>query len=482
MPDPSLPPRMPSANGSFTHRNAATLKLAGILLLVLLLLIPLGMIGSVLAERLGRRNEAVAGITETWGRDQSIIGPVLAVPYRQRHKVWREVSVGGKAEKREVEETRVHTAYFLPSDLAVEGRVKPGRLHRGIYEAVVYRADFKVSGRFEKPDFALLKIEPEDIAWADAVVTLAINDLRGTGEALRLSWGKEEFVFVPGSRLPGWASGLHARIGGRGAEGGVPFHFTLDFNGSGTLQFAPMGRQNVVKIASEWADPSFRGAFSPAERRITPKGFDATWKVSWYGRNFPQQWTDTNPSGFDAGAVNASLFGVQLMPSLDSYRTVERSIKYGALFLALAFAAFFLFEVRAKLRIHVVQYLLVGGALCLFYLLLLSLSEFISFPRAYLVASGASTLLVALYCAAVLCGGRRARKIAAMLAATYAYLYIALRLQDYSLLFGSAGLFLALAAVMYLTRRVDWSSGDEKKPVVPPAPKGLRPRPPTVDV
>jgi len=478
----SFPPQNSAAAGASAGRHAATFRLAGIALLILALLLPLGMIGSVLRERLQRRHEAVAEITGTWGRDQAVLGPVLVVPYRARHKIWREISVEGRVEKREVDATRIFTAFFLPSELVIEGRLAPERLHRGIYDAVVYRSTLTLSGRFEKPDFAPLKIEADEILWPDAVVTLAVSDLRGAGETLRLAWGKEEIPFVPGSRLPGWSSGVHARLGARAAQAGGTFRLPLDFRGSGALQFVPAGRQTVVHLASEWPDPSFRGAFAPSERKITPQGFTAIWKAAWYGRGFPQRWTDAAAPGLDPAAVNASLFGVQLMPKLDAYRLVERSIKYGALFFTFVFAAFVLSEARAKARMHAVQYLLVGAALCLFYLLLLSLSELWRFGLAYLVASAASTLLVAAYCAAVFRSAGRGRQIAAWLALAYGWLYVVLTLQDWSLLVGAIGLFLALAAVMYLTRDADWSAGGAKPRVVPPAPKGLRPAPKTMDV
>ncbi|MCC7519523.1 MAG: cell envelope integrity protein CreD [Verrucomicrobiae bacterium] len=483
MADPSSSSRMASASaGSFAGRHSAALKLAGIALLVLLLLIPLGKIGAVLAERLARREAAVSEIVGAWGREQAILGPVLAVPYRQRDKVRREIAVGGKIEWREVEETRVHTAFFLPAALVVEGKVHPERLHRGIYEAVVYRAALAVSGRFDKPDFAALKIEPEDLLLSDATVALGISDLRGAGETLRFVWGKEEVPFVPGSRLQGWTSGLHARVGRRGLENGAAFRFALELRGSGALQFVPVGKQNEVKIASEWPDPSFRGAFAPAERKVTPQGFEAIWKIPYYGRNFPQQWTDTDPAGFEGGAVKGALFGVRFLPKLDAYRSVERAMKYGVLVFALVFVAFFIFETRAGLRVHAVQYLLVGAALCLFDLLLLAFTEFVRFGLAYLLAAGASTLLIAAYCAAVFRGARRARGIAAILALTYGWLYVALTLQDWALIFGSLGLFFALAAVMFLTRRMEGFAGETRSRVVPPAPKGLRPAAKTVDV
>jgi inner membrane protein len=159
--------------------------------------------------------------------------------------------------------------------------------------------------------------------------------------------------------------------------------------------FAPFGMRNEAELQSNWPDPGFRGAFLPAERSVRADGFDAKWKVSYYGRDYPQMWTSiAGNQRFNEKTVSSSLFGAQFLSILDAYRFVERSIKYGVLFLVLVFTTFFIFEVTARQKIHPFQYLMVGVALCLFYLLLLSISGFVGFGPAYLIAAVASTLLI----------------------------------------------------------------------------------------
>src|SRR5436190_63762 len=239
------------------------------------------------------------------------------------------------------------------------------------------------------------------------------------------------------------------------------FSIPLDFNGSEGIYFAPFGVQNEATLKSNWPDPAFRGAFLPADRSVRPDGFDAKWKVSYYGRDYPQSWTSrTGNERFSILSVTNSRFGVQLLSILDAYRYVERSIKYGVLFLVLVFTTFFLFEVTARQKIHPFQYLMVGAALCLFYLLLLSISEFIGFSWAYLIAAVASTGLITWYCRFFLGGGARTLMIGAGLAGVYTFLYITLRQQDYALLMGAIALFIVLAIVMYVTRKVDWYARD----------------------
>ncbi len=325
------------------------------------------------------------------------------------------------------------------------------QLRRGIYQAVVYTGKLEFAGEFARPDFARLRIKAEEVLWDDALVAFAIPDLRGVKETLNLKWGEKSYPLLPGGKLGGFQSGVQAGVFAnvgdvRGGEAPIPFQLALSLNGSGGLSFAPLGSQTTVKLTSPWPDPSFFGTFLPAERKVTRDGFEATWQVSYYGRNFPEQWTSQTPEPcLTPSGIESSLFGVNFLSGIDAYRNTERAIKYGALFIVLIFAAFFLFEMLAALRIHPFQYAIVGAALCLFYLGLLSLSEFIPFGLAYLAAAGATTLLICFHSARMLKSGGRTFIVAGLLAGIYGFLYVALQLQDYALLLGTGGLFAVLA-------------------------------------
>ncbi len=469
-PTPVLPP--PAATPPLMLRPASfgssTIFRMGVLLvLVLLFLIPLAMIRSVLGERLSRRNEAIANITSTWGASQTVCGPVLIVPYHYRVTVPRFSPTGSQAPAPAVEETRTGYAHFLPQDLTVTGALAPSVLHRGIYEAVVYSGTLEISGRFDKPSFDDWHIAAEDIVWDDAVVTMGITDLRGANETVTLTWDDHPVRMVPGSKLDVFPSGIHARLGAGilpGTSTSTPFTLKLTLNGSSGIRLAPLGEQTRVTLKSTWPDPSFAGTFLPTDRRVDAAGFDATWKVSYYGRSLPQQWISQDTAhGLTQGSVQQSLFGVDLIDVVDTYRYVERSIKYGVLFMVLVFTAFFLFEVLAGIRVHPFQYTLVGMALSLFYLALLSLSEVMSFGAAYATGSAAATLLIAGYSGAVLKRLSRTLIVTMELVVIYGFLFMILRLQDYSLLFGTAGLFAALAIVMYVTRNIDWYARDREQ-------------------
>src|SRR5437868_15303416 len=196
--EPQSPPPMPKSQPSFGQRHSTIIKLLGVGVLVLVLLIPLAMITGVLSERLRRRNEAVTDITSSWGREQNVIGPVLGIPYQYKAKLVKEVPLAdGRVERREVEETATGNAYFLPEALNISGNAQTQKLHRGIYDAVVYRAQTVLSGKFVPPDFGPLKIDLKGVQWKDAFVTIAINDLRGTRESIVLDWGGTKHPMVP---------------------------------------------------------------------------------------------------------------------------------------------------------------------------------------------------------------------------------------------------------------------------------------------
>jgi len=463
---PTTPPPatgLPGAIRAFLKPFALSLKLGGILVLVLLLQIPLFMIRGLLDERHDRRNTAVREITETWGRAQTIVGPVLVVPYRTLRIVEEEAIINGRAVRTTRERMSDAYACFLPDELIVEGAIDPSKRHRGIYEAVVYTTHLKLSGRFATPDLKPLGLAADVLQWNRAWISFGISDLRGTRETLKLAWDGQSLPLTPSTQIDGLRAGLHADLSTT-ANANIPagphtFSVELALNGSGTLAFAPLAVQTSVRLKSPWADPSFTGAFLPSEREITSTGFNALWKIPYYGRDYSQQWTClADQASLATDKVEPSCFGVDLVTPVDSYRSVERATKHGALFITLLFTAFFLFEVLASLRLHALHYLLVGAALCLFYLGLLSLSEFISFASAYLTAATSSTLLIGLYCRSILRSGTRSLLITGALSAIYGFLYFVLQMQDYALLAGTAALFTVLAVVMYATRRVDWSN------------------------
>lgn len=435
-------------------RHYSILKMGFLLVLVLVLLVPLGLIEDLMRERTVRRDQVVREISQAWGGPQWVSGPVLIVPYR--YTVESE-----KWDRSDPLELRAE-AYFLPEDLAVEAGIAPERRYRGIFDAMVYGAELRFAGRFAPPDFAALGIEQQDLFWDEARMALGITDLRGATGEPAVTWNGTAIPLRPGTGSELLGGGVHAPIrldlaGDPGGDAPMTFDLALRFTGSQSLSFIPAAKTTRVALDSPWPHPSFEGAYLPAERTVGDDGFTAAWALSYLGRDYPQSWSDRNLELADwSRRIDASRFGVALVSPVDFYLKSERSVKHGVLFILLIFAATFVFEVIAALKIHVVQYALVGAALALFYLLLLSLAEVFGFLVAYVIAAALSSALITLYIAKVLASRRRAGLIAAILAAVYGYLYIVLQLETLALVTGALGLFAALAAVMYVTRNVDW--------------------------
>jgi inner membrane protein len=422
--------------------DSVIVRWIGTALLVLLLQIPIGLIASTIDERRTTRAGAFEEVTRTWGGSQELLGPILTVPYLER---WVDAD--------HTTRTRTVKRHFLPKKLSVKGRADAEVRRRGIFDVPLYVAQLQIEGSFAIPGADQFDALPEDILWERANLSFGISDPKAIRACSHLTVAGRQLAFEPGGdQLV--SGGLHVALAATGKPGTlVPFAFELSLGGSGRLAVVPAGDETQVALASAWPDPSFDGAWLPVERSVTPAGFQATWRVLHLARNFPSSWVGGQ---VDRARLSASAFGVSLLAPVDTYRTNERAVKYQLLFLGLTFLGFALFELLSRLKVHPIQYLLVGLALCLFYLLLLSLSEHIGFARAYAAAAAAIVALVTLYVRSVLSKGARALAAGGLLAGLYAFLFVLLQIQDYALLVGSVGLFCALAAVMWFTRKIDW--------------------------
>jgi len=456
-----MDPDFPEIPEKRKFRDSVLFKMLVIGVLILALGIPLMMVRAQIHERQQRRASVVNEVASTWGRAQILGGPVLTVPYL----------VHDKDEKGKVT-TWAQFAHFLPETLKVDGRLEPELRRRGIFEVAVYRADLQVSGSFLRPNLTGMGIPPQDVLWDSASLSIGIPDMRGLRSNVRLVWGSKVLQLSPGGGVTGlWSTGLRVPIAGLAQapeKQAYPFAFALSVRGSQELSFLPFGKQTSVTLRSSWPDPSFSGGFLPESRSVTSKGFEAAWSVPYFGRSYPQQWLAAERESMaPETSVQESAFGVELYLPVDVYQKTERSVKYGMLFLVLTFLAFFLFEAFSPVSLHPMHYLLVGSALCLFYVLLLSISEHIPFAAAYGIASAGILVLISGYSLAILRGKRRALGMSGMLVILYGYLYVLLQAEDYALLLGSLGLFVILALVMFLTRRVDWYSTRMEKATAP---------------
>lgn len=427
---------------SFLKNYSVTLKIVIISILTLLLLIPTSMIRSTIRERESLNREAIYEVGSKWANSQTLNGPILTVPlvYEYKHKD-------------EVTES-VKYLYLLPENLYINGNVNPETLKRGIYKIVVYKSDINFIGNFKiNRDINYKNLK--EVQWDKAFLTIGISDLRGIEENISIKWDNQDTEIIPGSRIPGTIkSGITAKLPDMNniEKDNFDFSFSLKLQGSRNLSFIPVGSESDIKLQSEWTSPSFNGNFLPDHREVSENGFSANWKVLQLNRNFPQQWIDQS---YTDELMNSE-FGVDLIMPLDDYQKSMRSVKYAIMTIALTFLIFFLVEILNKRKIHVLQYTLVGLALCLFYILLVSISEHSNFNIAYAVSTVAVVLMITLYSLTLFKKKKLTLLLFTVLSVIYGFLFVTLQLADYALLMGSIGLALILSITMYLTRNINW--------------------------
>ncbi|MEM9718583.1 MAG: cell envelope integrity protein CreD [Bacteroidota bacterium] len=430
-------------------RNSVTMRIVTIGILILLFMIPISSIESLIREREYRQQDTIQEVSALWGNPQTIKGPVLTIPYRTFSRVYDQED---KEKFRLVEQTEY--AHFLPEKLLVNGQLLPEVRYRGIYEVIVYSSEIELKGEFPTPDFSEWNIDPGDIHWDDAYLALGLSDLRSIQEYVEVNWDTATFSFNPGVESRDIIqSGIHAALSMSPPEADKRKHsfaLSLNFNGSSSLDFVPLGKSTEVSISSPWKDPSFGGAFLPDNREVKESGFSAQWEILHLNRPYPQSFRGTQQG------IDGSAFGVSLLLPVDEYQKSMRSAKYALMLVSLTFMIFFFIQILRKVRIHPIQYIMVGLALVVFYTLLIALSEHISFQRAYLVASVAIITMITLYVHSIFKNTQLTLIMGGILVILYAFIYTIIQLQDFALLMGSVGLFIVLAIVMYLSRKIDW--------------------------
>ena len=422
-----------------THSTSFKFVVIGIL--SLLLLIPVGQIRGLILERQERSSIAALEISEKWGLDQTLTGPFLTVPLKEIRLL---------KDKEEIIRRHLHV---LPEDLQVEGKVVPEEKKRGIYTTVVYQSAMRITGQLVLNPSLLEQIADQEVINNTIFLCLGISDMRGIKELDIQVRGRsmEEMPGLPTGDLV--LKGIHIPLSSDLlSESPIPFQIDLRVDGSSELYFVPVGKTTRVNLESNWPDPSFDGAFLPVPSLTgtSEKGFHAGWEVNYLNRSYPQHWFDR------AADLSESSFGVNFLIPVDHYQKSMRSVKYALMFIALSFLIFFLTELISGIRLHPIQYLLVGMSLVIFYTLLISLAEHLGFDLAYLISSMATVGLIALYVKASTRRNKQGLITGSLLLLLYAFLYTTLQMQDFSLLFGSVGIFVVMAVIMFVSRKVNW--------------------------
>ncbi len=445
-------------------------KIAMVVVLVLAILIPLAMIRETISERQQYRQQAVAEVTRSYAGEQGVAGPVLVVPYREQAEV--EERDGNGVLRKQVREVQREWLFF-PKTMRASGRVQPSIRKRGLHQVRVYEWQGNLEARF---DVQLPREDPEHPRRLGAPwINIGIADVRGLVGAPSLRVAGTATPILQGQKGRS-GGGVHAELPATLVAGGriaFPLQFGFALRGTEALAIVPLADSNRIALDSPWPHPQFNGDFLPRSHRIDGNGFHAEWDVSSLASNAQAQYReggdaavgkpDAAPArGGPASAVTVTVLagidkvGLSLVEPVNLYSKVDRASKYGLLFVLLTFVGFFMFETIKQLPIHPIQYALVGLALAIFFLLLLSLSEHIAFGWAYLAAAVACIGLIGFYVGNVLRSRARGLGFAAMLGLLYATLYGLLMSEDNALVLGAGLLFVVLAAIMVATRKVDW--------------------------
>ncbi|ALH79124.1 cell envelope integrity protein CreD [Sphingopyxis macrogoltabida] len=481
---PAAAPPNPPARGE----RSPGVKLVIAVFIAVALMVPLLMVYGLLWDRQQQAETAQASIGQGWGGQQTIAGPVIVIPYRATET--QTVTENGRDVTRSV--NMIRNLYLSPQSNTAEVTIKPEKRKKAIYETVVYESQIAGSAEFVLPaDIARYGVTRDALMLDRAEVRLGVSDARGLVDGNSLSIDGTPLALQPGKGLLSTGnSGTFAFVDWSAAAP-MKVDYRVGVRGLGDFKLIPRGVDTRWTVKSSWPNPSFGGDFLPAKRNVTGSGFTATYAIpnlalgqaqvltgdlsppvttNYGGRGYmepvPVEVAVAADTAAEASGGTAKAVAISLIEPVDLYSQVDRSIKYGFLFIGFTFVAFLMFDIIAGARVAAAEYLLTGVALVLFFVLLLAFAEVIGFTPAYLLASAAIIGLLAAYSAAVLKSWKRARFLAAMLIGLYALLYVLLNLEAYSLLIGSVLMFFALAGVMYMTRNIDWGGlGKKEEPV-----------------
>lgn len=417
------------------------LKIGFILILVLLLMIPNFLIQDLIRERQSLDYQVKKEIAANWGPNQNIFGPILSIPY--------DVELEFDDKIKLVQ----HTLRIVPEQIDIEVDLNTEERKKGIYKAILYNADHKINGIFKLPAVSDFGNYVKEIHWEEAVVDIGFSSAASLDDIVQFTWNNDNYKMASGVSSPSlFYSGIHAKVNIDASKGKYKFASNIGINGSESIHYLPIASNTSVKMNSTWDSPGFNGLPSPQTREISDNGFSAVWKATEYNRPFKNVWKDN-----EVNLTNHSaLFGVELVQTVGHYQKNMRSAKYALLILSLSFMVFFFFEILKGSKIHPVQYIFIGLALSVFYILLLSFSEPIGFNAAYIIAASATIGLISWYSKFLLKKGSKVFILTLILSILYAYIFTLLQMEDLALLVGSLGLFSALVITMYLSRNTDW--------------------------
>ena len=443
-------------------------KLAALGAVFVLLLIGLAQIEDVVRDRQRYRTLTAQSVADSLAGPQTLMGPMI---HSACVESW-DAETGKGEERRTTEQRREFLLTAMPEQLQVRSSVGMEERARGLHKVNTFNLKTHLTAQWA--GLASLQahstVKGSRLQCGAPIVMVAVGDARGIRTA-QVSLGEQALALKPGTFHPTYSRGLHAVLpeSVRGKADGLPATLDLELVGTERLAIVPLGGNTEVQMRSSWPHPSFAGRFLPSEREVKADGFNARWRLSALATTAQHDISNgkkvcdaASTAGSDHALAAtaerdcADSFSVAFIDPVNPYSLSDRATKYGVLFIALTFVAVGLFELMKKLRVHPVQYLLVGSALCSFFLLLVSLSEHLPFGVSYAIAATACVLLLAYYASHMLGSLARGVPLGAGIALLYGLLYVLLQLEQTALVVGAIALFMVLTAVMVLTRNVNW--------------------------
>jgi inner membrane protein len=434
-------------------------KIAMLVILILLLLIPINMIRSLVNERSRRAADAEWSIMEAWGSQFMLYGPFIRIPVVEREEIRTKTEKEG--EKIEVI-LRNKAIWITPKEVDIQADFSAAKKRRGIFSVVLFSGDVSLAGSFTLERVWEDIKANQELFPQQAEIIVGLASQKGIRKIIKADWNGSELFFKPGNRN---FSADHLGNGGINASspfdtiGVNTFDIQISIQGGKSLRTLPIGEITRTRVRSDWPSPSFQGGSLPITYTLSESGFDAEWEISYLSRSIPLFWITGERGEYDSRInMQGELFGVNFFKPLDHYALNERAVKYAILFLIIPFLTLFFLEIFSRKSIHPAQYLISGLANVIFYLLLLSISEHLNFSIAYLIASAALTAMMSLYARSLLESWRGSAYMGLVMALLYLILYLTLNAEDWALLIGSTVAFLICGVVMFITRKLDWKN------------------------
>ena len=437
-----------------SFKRSMTNRIIIIMLIAFVMTIPLNMVAGVVNERNHYYDSVIREISSLWGEQQTLSGPVMVVPFMEKHETEEALQTGfGHTEtKLKTKYVRKH-AIILPKKLTLDVGLKESYRQRGIYRSLVYGANIGLSAEFAPIDINQLSPRVDEVLLDEAKLLIGLGDTKAIDQIEAIQLNRDKLNVVAGVGGSGvLASGFSAELP-RGFElnKNNNFDLVMDVKGSHGFHFAPFGETTLAKFHSSWPHPKFSGQLLPDNHTVTDEGFNAEWQVPHLARNYPQTWVNEHREV----NLNELLAGVSLFEPVFVYSKITRAVKYGLLFIMLTFITFFIFEASTASALHYVQYGVVGSALAFFFLLLLALSEHIRFGFAYFIAALSCTSMISVYASYALANRCQGTGLFCLLSGLFGVIYLLLKTEDFALLSGTFMLLMALLGIMFVTKDIN---------------------------